>query len=253
MIININIIVKGWFYDEKSQDSFGEPAQHVYKFDYIYKSGQSYDFETVFSRFDAHFESIMEPSEDVVSIRCTKMQVDVLNSWQIAYLTPTFDILRLDACRIEGEEENDVFQGVFDMLCVAFPTPHYLQYRAFDFKRYCDNRDRILEDMMRAGVEQMLCIKIWLDDERDAPEGYYHCKSVNEAKNKILECERDWVVIDEINCDHDLGDYAQDGGDGIKLLDWLVERQTFYPIVNHTADSVGRENMQREIDRYWKR
>ena len=31
-------------------------------------------------------------------------------------------------------------------------------------------------------------IKIWLDDIREAPEGYCHCHSVNEAKEKIIEC-----------------------------------------------------------------
>ena len=37
-------------------------------------------------------------------------------------------------------------------------------------------------------------------------------------------------MIELIDCDHDLGDYAADGGDGIKLLDWLLERGTLYPI-----------------------
>ena len=55
-----------------------------------------------------------------------------------------------------------------------------------------------------------------------------------------------------IDCDHDLGDYAFDGGDGIKLLDWLVERRTFYPIELHTANPVGRDNMARLINRYWE-
>ena len=64
-------------------------------------------------------------------------------------------------------------------------------------------------------------IRIWLDDLRPAPEGYIWCRSVNEAKRLIgsLGADRKITVID---CDHDLGDYASDGGDGIKLLDWLV-------------------------------
>ena len=57
--------------------------------------------------------------------------------------------------------------------------------------------------------------------------------------------------IELINCDHDLGDYAYDGGDGIKLLDWLLERGTLYPIRLHTMNPVGRDNMQRMIDKYW--
>ena len=54
-----------------------------------------------------------------------------------------------------------------------------------------------------------------------------------------------------IDCDHDLGDYYPDGGDGIKLIDWLAERGTYYPIRLHTMNPVGRENMRRTIDRYW--
>ena len=94
-------------------------------------------------------------------------------------------------------------------------------------------------------------IKIWLDDVREAPAGYCHCRSVNEAIKKIIECEKEYAVIDEINCDHDVGDYTFDGGDGIKLIDWLAARKTYYPVTLHTMNPVGRENMQREIDRYW--
>ena len=53
--------------------------------------------------------------------------------------------------------------------------------------------------------------------------------------------------------DHDLGDYARFGGDAIKILDYLAERGAFYPIRIHTANPVGRANMERMIERYWKR
>ena len=99
----------------------------------------------------------------------------------------------------------------------------------------------------------MNIIKIWLDDIRPAPNGYFHCRSVNEAKLKITHCEMEKTEIELIDCDHDLGDYAADGGDGIKLIDWLAERKTFYPIKLHTQNPVGRENMQREINRYWRK
>ena len=95
-------------------------------------------------------------------------------------------------------------------------------------------------------------IKLWLDDVRPAPDGYTLCRSVNEAKKQILRVEEGKAKIEIIDCDHDLGDYAHDGGDGIKLLDWLAERQTFYPVALHTMNPVGRENMQRGIERYWR-
>lgn len=107
------------------------------------------------------------------------------------------------------------------------------------------------EGMILAGLAQQEHRKIWLDDARKAPDGYVHCHSVNEAKEQILQCEKECIVIDLIDCDHDLGDYAQDGGDGIRLIDWLAERKTCYPIALHTMNPVGRETMQREIDRYW--
>lgn len=95
-------------------------------------------------------------------------------------------------------------------------------------------------------------MKIWLDDIRPAPDGFVPVHSVNEAIKLIKQAEVDGVMIELISCDHDLGYFAFDGGDGIKLLDWLCERQTFYPINLHTANPVGRDNMARLINRYWK-
>jgi hypothetical protein len=95
-------------------------------------------------------------------------------------------------------------------------------------------------------------MKIWLDDVRPAPLTYSLARSVNEAIALIESAEKEGEEIEIIDCDHDLGDYYFDGGDGIKLLDWLCERETFYTIALHTANPVGRDNMQRLINRYWK-
>lgn len=95
-------------------------------------------------------------------------------------------------------------------------------------------------------------MKLWLDDIRPLPDGYtHHAYSVEVAKMMIVEAEINGEEIICIDCDHDLGEYAQYGGDGIKLLDWLVERNTLYPIKLHTMNPVGRENMERMIQRYW--
>lgn len=96
-------------------------------------------------------------------------------------------------------------------------------------------------------------MKLWMDDIRPAPEGFVLCRSVNETIARILEAERAGIAIELIDCDHDLGDYAPDGGDGIKLIDYLAERGSFYPIRLHTMNPVGRGNMQLTIDRYWPR
>lgn len=101
---------------------------------------------------------------------------------------------------------------------------------------------------------------IWLDDIRPAPIGFLWCHSVNEAKSAIVEFIEakenaldEWDFPDDalwnykfyIDLDHDLGDYAKDGGDAIKLIDWLEETgygsEGTYGI--HTANPVGRQNM----------
>ena len=344
------------FYDEKHADTFDDNKPFVFKFEYIYEDGSKYDWDTVFSRFDAIYENIMEPEGDIVSIRCTKMQLDRLNTWQIVYLTPSFDILRLDPGRIENDEESDIYWGVFEGLWFDFPTPfqkgdivwnprtpdgfcagpfvttgvcldgieservkqnirkggdtsdmcaggyflnedgsiyqecmsNYMDLEFYEkeltgaqrtlialssflkgeidpalFARayhqivtagYADDsmpKDYLKSGLILAGLSKPEHVKIWLDDLRDAPAGYCHCRSVNEAKNMIMKSEKEYAIIEVIDCDHDLGEYASDGGDGIKLLDWLAERNTHYPIALHTMNPVGRENMQREIERYW--
>ena len=344
------------FCDERHTDTFYNNKPFVYKFKYIYRDGTEYEWDTVFSCLNALHESIMEPEEDVTSIQCTKMQIDRLESRQIAYFNSSFEFLRLDPGRIDSDKEWNLFGGVFDGLWFEFPTPfqkgdivwnpdqpegfcagpfvttgvcldgiesdktkenirkngdssdmcaggfflnedgsiygecmsNYMDLEFYNkdltgsnrtlialsnflkdeidpalFARahhqiimagYAENSiplDYLRSGMILAGLSKPEHIKIWLDDVREAPEGYCRCHSVNEAIKKIIECEKEYAVIDEINCDHDLGDYASDGGDGIKLIDWLAERKTHYPVKLHTMNPVGRENMQREIDRYW--
>ncbi len=94
-------------------------------------------------------------------------------------------------------------------------------------------------------------VKIWVDDIRPVPQGYEGTKSVEETVALIEEIEEAGGEIELLDLDHDLGDYAQFGGDAIKILDYLAERETYYPIEIHTANPVGRANMERMIERYW--
>lgn len=120
-------------------------------------------------------------------------------------------------------------------------------------------------------------MKLWIDDVRSAPEGYVWRNSVNKAIDMILASEmhieramkrgqecfiakdydgrnkcyahaNQWN-IELIDIDHDAGDYAADGGDYIKLLDWLEETGRSYPIRIHSMNPVGRENMRAIIRR----
>ena len=95
-------------------------------------------------------------------------------------------------------------------------------------------------------------MKLWIDDVRPAPEGYKHIKSVNDAIYAILWAENAYwenEIIELIDLDHDAGDYEYDGGDYIKLLDWLEETGRNYPIRLHSMNPVGVENMRAIIKR----
>lgn len=124
-------------------------------------------------------------------------------------------------------------------------------------------------------------MKLWIDDLRPAPEGYIWCKSVDEAKLEILKMEQQQRMfyeeafyrlkcmdkygyhkmlemsnrreIELIDIDHDAGEYADRGGDYIRLLDWLEETDRNYPIRIHSQNPVGVANMRRIIKRNgWK-
>lgn len=124
-------------------------------------------------------------------------------------------------------------------------------------------------------------MKLWVDDVRQPPneEEYDWILSVNEAKDVISEYERYLEIltnlvkatenlihqpcnarkylpkytIEYIDIDHDAGDEASDGGDYIRLLDWLEETGRSYPIHIHSQNPVGVENMRRIIRRNgWK-
>ena len=104
-------------------------------------------------------------------------------------------------------------------------------------------------------------MKIWVDDIRPAPEGYKWFDTVNKIKNFIIFAEESDRIMKEkgiflmdttielIDLDHDAGNYAADGGDYIKILDWLEETGRRYPIRLHSANPVGVEKMRRIIER----
>lgn len=91
------------------------------------------------------------------------------------------------------------------------------------------------------------CKILWVDDIRKPcnDTNYIHAKSVNEAIELIQKIEADSRLnIGLISMDHDAGDYAKDGGDYIKLLDWLEATGRNYPIHIHSMNIVGVQNMR---------
>lgn len=92
-------------------------------------------------------------------------------------------------------------------------------------------------------------MKIWVDDVRPMPQGYdIHCQSVNDAIGIIEYIDMKQIVsIELLDLDHDAGDFRKDGGDYIKILDWLEEKDISIPIRIHSGNIVGRQNMERII------
>ena len=93
-------------------------------------------------------------------------------------------------------------------------------------------------------------LKIWVDDVRPAPEGYIWLKSVNEVKkylaNPHILCNYEIKLID---LDHDAGDYAKDGGDYIKILDYLEIVGYNGDLRIHSMNAVGVQNMRNIIQK----
>lgn len=94
-----------------------------------------------------------------------------------------------------------------------------------------------------------LPLKVFLDDERETPEGWRRTYSVEETI-ELLKAER----VDVLSLDHDLNEshYARDYSDGktgYDVLLWLVERVSEDPTMHvpvirlHTMNPEGRARM----------
>lgn len=95
-------------------------------------------------------------------------------------------------------------------------------------------------------------MKIWIDDVRDPPRGWFWSKTSRHAI-RLLNTIGD--KIEEISFDHDLG------GDDTSipvanLLEQMAYEGKIQPIVwrIHSANPVGRQNLERALtsaDKYW--
>ena len=96
-------------------------------------------------------------------------------------------------------------------------------------------------------------MKLWIDDVRIPPIGYCWVQSVNMAKNLIEQIEEredlGYTGVELIDIDHDAGEFATNGGDYIKLLDWLEETGRNYPIRIHSMNPVGVASMRAIIQK----
>ncbi len=93
-------------------------------------------------------------------------------------------------------------------------------------------------------------MKIWVDDMRPTPDGYnFWFKSVNDVVD-FFECMTKNEQIELISLDHDAGDYYNEGGDYIRVLDWMIELGIKCPVELHTMNPVGRDRMRKLMQRY---
>jgi hypothetical protein len=95
-------------------------------------------------------------------------------------------------------------------------------------------------------------MRIWLDDIREAPEGWTRCFRPEEAIELIKSGE-----VEEISLDYDLGLLDERGIDwnGEDVLKWIerevVEQGSSFrlPVIQiHSANPVGRQRLQRALD-----
>lgn len=88
-------------------------------------------------------------------------------------------------------------------------------------------------------------IKLWVDDERQPPEGWIWAKTFDEAVDAINHNE-----LEIISLDHDLGIQSKTG---YELAKWLSQNQKWPSLVNiHSANPVGVQNIEFEVKFYNK-
>lgn len=93
-------------------------------------------------------------------------------------------------------------------------------------------------------------MKIYLDDIREAPEGWVPAVSVGKFKKIIEKADKNSEKIDAISFDHDLGENTEDGYDAVK---WLAENYPRYILENvaidsHSDNPAGRENIEKFVE-----
>lgn len=106
-------------------------------------------------------------------------------------------------------------------------------------------------------------LRLWLDDERPAPEGWIWCKNFVDLWVYLVD---DWEQIKEISFDHDLGtddDPAPARRNGTTITKWILEQLHFagsswqkhrWKWSVHSSNPVGRANMianLKAMDKIW--
>ena len=97
-------------------------------------------------------------------------------------------------------------------------------------------------------------MRLWVDDCRTPPvEGEWICLKTVNGTIDFLNRFKGMNMIELISLDHDAGDFAKYGGDYIKILDWLEEKQVVdgwqidWLFNIHSQNPIGVEKMEQII------
>jgi hypothetical protein len=89
--------------------------------------------------------------------------------------------------------------------------------------------------------------KLYLDDERETPEGWFRVFTAKQAIEAL------WTLdISEVSLDHDLG--SADDSDGYDVAEW-IEEQAFWGTLKrlkwnvHSANPAGASRMRAALER----
>lgn len=155
--------------------------------------------------------------------------------------------LECDSNRCELIEVSGHFEwGVQEKHRIPFTEPIF-ECQACGF-RWGDERSERARDLavVRYFSEKGY-VFLWLDDVREAPEGWVHVKTVEEAKAYLEKGN-----VFRASLDHDLGDDAHNGT-GYALVCWMEESGHWpkYPPQVHSANPVGAQKMRTVINKQY--
>ena len=88
-------------------------------------------------------------------------------------------------------------------------------------------------------------MKLWVDDQRPAPPGWTHAKTVDEAQAFLVT-----GLVEEASLDHDLGFEQPDGSALVRWMALTGHWPKARPVV-HSMNPVGKAYMAGVIARYF--
>jgi hypothetical protein len=92
-----------------------------------------------------------------------------------------------------------------------------------------------------------MTVKLWVDDVRPEPDGWTRAQSADEAIAVLSSC-----TVEFASLDHDLGEFASAGGNGVAITDWMAEHNCWprQGVTVHSSNPVGVRTMLATVDRY---